>query len=80
MLDDQARGLCEDFLNTVPCTAFAFAYGSAAFSQTSATTKNGDSSPMLDVIIFVNDVTEWHSEVRTQPPVFHALCTYVLPE
>jgi hypothetical protein len=65
MLDDRARSLVVDFLNTVPCTSLAFAYGSAVFPQSSQPdAKEDDKSRMLDVILFVNDAVEWHAEVR----------------
>lgn len=65
MLDDRARGVMEDFMDHLPVTTFAFAYGSAVFSQRSSSgTKQDVASPMLDVILFVNDALEWHSEVR----------------
>jgi hypothetical protein len=65
MLDDHTRGVVDDFLATLPCTTFAFAYGSAAFSQGSADVNKTGSSSMLDVILFVNDAEEWHNEVRS---------------
>jgi Phosphatidate cytidylyltransferase, mitochondrial len=60
---DRTRGLVEDFLATLPCTTFAFSYGSAVFSHGSSDANQIGPPPMLDVILFVHDAEEWHSEV-----------------
>lgn len=74
MLGEKARGQVEDFLHTLPCTDFAFAYGSAVFSQESSKDNKKDGGDrMLDVILLVDDPLDWHSEVRlsTQPSTPH---------
>ena len=82
MLGEKTRGLVEDFLHTLPCTDFAFAYGSAAFSQESSENSKKDGGDrMLDVIMLVDDPLDWHSEVRlsTQPTTSHHSMPLIQP-